>query len=187
MTFPISQVQGKSRPRLTKKARLVAEAKEEPEQGSFLIDEEAKKLFRIYVAARRWFSGKKIPPQILHSSWGLKPFEKLVDLIKQREQETKLSIDKLNYIKAHFAVFGENTYPTHLASSKSWEIYRKFKEAVSYQVSSSHPLQEQQDLLQYLAEVRQESVEEIMSKLRNSGLFTEEFVGVWDESRKASL
>lgn len=135
----------------------------------------------MYEAHRRVFSGKKIPRELLEGYWGASYFKKLSERIREYEKQTGLKVDLITYFRAHFAMFGENTYPTHLISESSWDIYRKFRDSLHYsQQDQLNSPENQKKLLLYLAECRDETPEETLKVLRHSGLFTEEFVRSWE-------
>lgn len=140
-----------------------------------------EKLFQIYIVLRRFISGKFIPTNYLETSWGFSHFEKLQDLLLQYQKDTGIRVDPIIYMKSHFLVYGEKTYPSHLISKHSLDIYRKYREKIaSSRANPDSGYQAELDTLSYIAKIRSNTLEETFFLLRNTGLLTEEFIRKWE-------
>lgn len=172
----VSKKYSKQKTRITRRSKFKEEGSEETLDN--FIEPELRKLIRIYLVFRRSYSGKFIPEKLFHSGWGLVHFRTLLKRIHTQEKNTKLKIDLVSYLQAHFRIWGADTYPTHLIGGNSFAIYRKFQER-NCPESSINPSDEykvQLDLLRHLAESRQESSDKTLELLKSSGLFTSKFV-----------
>lgn len=178
----LQQMKLNSKPKLKVKPKIV-ERKEELEwQEDYPYLDLAKKLLRMYLGVRKMFSRQSIPYQQLRNHPSFNHFLTLARHMEYLQQETKLRVDKAAYVYSHFAVFGKDTYPSHLIGGDSDLIYRRFKEQKDFMTVIDKPTFEaQKEFLEFLATTRDECPSTTLDKLRLSGLFTEDFIQQWGE------
>lgn len=105
-------------------------------------------------------------------------FETLHHRIVAYEQESGIRVDRNRYLRAHFAFFGTTLYPSKLLTTFSWALYKTHERLESTQEEQGVDEEVLQGkLLRFLSLTRGESELRVLKQLKDSGLFTPEFVG----------
>ena len=135
----------------------------------------AKLIARLF---RQFYSelyGQRSRPLNTNAS-ALTCFSKCARRIEEYEKQNNTKVDLARYIRAHFSIFGNKTFPAHLISENSWLHYAQYHEPKETQLSASSLFDAEARQLKYLADRRGEDEYSLLFNLKDSGLFTSNFV-----------
>lgn len=80
------------------------------------------------------------------------------------------------YVWVVFSYFGVNTYPAHLASPKIWKMYHRWEARQKTACVQGVDFSTEENTLQHLCAARGQPLPDLWPKMKNSGIFTPDFV-----------
>ena len=139
----------------------------------------AKRFARLFAAAKRNIPGVSYCAVVKEGSNHFTCFVRLVEKFEEIQQTTGQEIDIVAYIKAHAAYYGQDLYPSHLITRHSFKLYRTYlaeHTAETIQLTKDERIALDAEMLRNLSETRGETEAEVLDALRDSGLFSTDFL-----------
>lgn len=102
-------------------------------------------------------------------------FVRVAQHIIEYEQSSCRRVNDIDYVMAHIWYWGEKCFTTRLHSSSSLALYDSFtrmKSATVVTLNEEEESEYEEKLLQFLSEIRVESIESVRLSLQSSGLLS---------------
>ena len=109
-------------------------------------------------------------------------FVKLARQLNEYEQQYKIKVNELDFIKCQFEYWKENTYPSRLISESAVSAYKAYQynsQQLVFCPDVKVQTQLDEEQVRYLARVRNERREDVVLAFRRAEQFTKAFLRRW--------
>lgn len=139
----------------------------------------AKRFSRLFAAVKNNISGVSHIAVVQEDSGAFTCFIRLAERFEEISNTTGQEIDAVTYMKAHASHYGADLYPSHLISNHSLKLYKMYLTehiAETIRLSKEERIALDTEMLRQLSQTRNETEDEVLEALRDSGLFSADFL-----------